>query len=82
MLKSDLTWDSAPEILTVREAASLVRLPRNAVYEAIRAGLLPAANFGTRRIRIAKAALREVFYRRLEHLAATAAFSHAPGGEN
>lgn len=59
--KPGLTWESAPDILTVREAASLVRISTAAAYGAIDAGLLPAYRFGPRRTRIAKSALREVF---------------------
>jgi excisionase family DNA binding protein len=76
-----LTWESAPDVLTIDEAASLVRIPRNAAYEAARAGLLPAKNFGQRRIRVLKAALKQVFGLDLEHVSGTAAFSHLPGGE-
>lgn len=76
-----LTWESAPDVLTIEEAASLVRIPRNAAYEAVRAGLLPAANFGQRRIRVSKAVLKQVFGFDLEHVSRTAAFSHLPGGE-
>jgi excisionase family DNA binding protein len=77
-----LTWENAPEVLTIEEAASLVRIPRNAAYEAVRAGLLPAANFGQRRIRVSKSVLKQVFGFALEHVGRTAAFSHLPGGEN
>lgn len=56
-----LNWSTAPDILTVEEAASLVRIPRTAAYEAVRLKLLPAVNLGKRRIRIAKAALKEAF---------------------
>jgi excisionase family DNA binding protein len=72
--KKPLSWDTAPDILTVEEAACLVRIPRNSAYEAIRLGLLPAANFGRRRIRVSKAVLQEVFGLRSES-GATAAFS-------
>ena len=51
---SNLSWESAPEILTVKEAAALLRVSTGAVYSAIRLGLLPAANFGKRQTRIAK----------------------------
>jgi excisionase family DNA binding protein len=75
-----LTWESAPDVLTVEEAAALVRIPRNAAYEAIRLGFLPAHNFGERRIRVAKAVLRQVFGPKPEDRPATAAFSQS-GGE-
>lgn len=76
-----LAWESAPDVLTVEEAASLVRIPRNAAYEAVRAGFLPAANFGHRRIRVSKAVLKQVFGFGPAHGSRTAAFSHLPGGE-
>lgn len=71
-----LTWENAPEILTVEEASVLLRVPRNGVYGVIQAGLLPAVRLGPRRIRIAKAALREVFHVSPEQPDATAALSH------
>ena len=77
-----LAWDSAPDILTVDEAARLVRIPRNAAYEAVRAGFLPAANFGQRRIRISKRVLRQVFGLDREHSSDTAASGRLPGGDN
>ena len=77
-----ITWETAPDILTIDEAATLLRIPRNAAYAAVRAGLLPAANFGQRRIRVSKSALKQVFGFALEHVGRTAAFSHLPGGEN
>lgn len=77
----ELDWESAPDSLTVREAASLLRIPRNAAYEAVRLGLLPAVNFGKRRTRISKTALRKVFGATPKEAASTAAFNHLPGGE-
>ncbi len=76
-----LTWETAPSVLTVEEAAALVRIPRNAAYEAIRLGFLPAHNFGERRIRIAKSALQQAFGLKPQDKPATAAFS-LPGGES
>lgn len=70
-----LTWETAPDVLTIDEAAKLVRIPRNAAYEAVRAGFLPAANFGLRRIRVSKSKLREVFGLDSGHKTATAASS-------
>lgn len=76
-LKSrSLTWETAPDILTVEEASVLVRVPRNGVYGVIKAGLLPAVRLGPRRIRIAKEALREVFRVSPEQSHATAALNH------
>lgn len=65
----------------MEEAALLLRIPRNAVYEAIRLGLLPAHRFGERRIRIAKAVLQQVLGLGREHSHATAAFSRVLEGE-
>ena len=56
-----LDWNTAPEVLTVEEAALLARIPRNACYEAIRLGILPAANFGKRRTRVRKQVLKRIF---------------------
>ncbi|MGC2405086.1 MAG: helix-turn-helix domain-containing protein [Candidatus Cybelea sp.] len=79
-IRGPLTWETAPDILTVEEAAELVRIPKNAAYEAIRLGFLPAHNFGERRTRVAKSALRQVFGLKPQDKGATAAFSHT-GGE-
>lgn len=73
-----LSWESAPDILTVREAAALLRVTPAAVYAAIRLGLLPAANFGKRRTRIAKSALREELVKKSELVGLTAAFGCTP----
>lgn len=76
----DLDWETAPDSLTVAEAAALLRIPKNAAYEAIRLGLLPAVNFGKRRMRISKVALRQVFGALPAQAGPTAAFNHLPGG--
>jgi excisionase family DNA binding protein len=76
----ELDWETAPDSLTVREAAALLRIPRNAAYEAVRLRLLPAVNLGKRRTRISKSALRKVFEGASEQTAPTAAFNHLPGG--
>ena len=65
---SALTWDNAPESLTVAEAAALARIPRNGMYDAVRLGLVPSKNFGKRRTRIAKASLAKVFAPNVEAL--------------
>lgn len=75
---SNLSWDSAPDVLTVKEAATLLRVSTGAVYAAIRLGLLPAANFGKRQTRIAKRALREELLKKGELLGLTVAFGHVP----
>jgi excisionase family DNA binding protein len=75
---SILTWENAPDVLTVKEAAVLLRVTPSAVYAAIRLGVLPAANFGKRQTRLAKAALREEFGKRGELSVLTAAFGRAP----
>jgi excisionase family DNA binding protein len=72
------SWEAAPEILTVKEAAALLRVTPGAVYAAIRLGLVPAANLGKRQTRIAKRALREELAGRRELPGETAAFGHAP----
>lgn len=74
-----LTWETAPSVLTVNEAAELVRIPRNAFYGAIKAGLVPHYNFGSRRIRIDKEALQKVFGVDRMDKPETAAFSHTGG---
>ena len=66
---------NAPDVLTMDEAATLLRIPRNAAYAAAQAGLLPAVNLGQRRMRVSKAALQKVFGLPLEHKPATAASS-------
>lgn len=48
--------DEAPEILTVREAAELLRCGRNQAYDLIRRGDLHAVKVG-RSLRVPKAAL-------------------------
>jgi excisionase family DNA binding protein len=55
------TWEAAPEILTVESAAALCGIARNAMYEAIRAGFIPAVNFGRRRLRVKKSVLLALF---------------------
>jgi len=73
-----ISWETAPDILTVAEAAILANTTQNGIRAAIRLGLLPATNFGIRRTRIAKEALREVFRRRSELSDSTAAFGRVP----
>lgn len=75
---SMLSWESAPDILTVKETAALLRVSTAAVYAAIRLGFLPAANFGKRQTRISKAVLREELAKKGELLGQTVAFGHVP----
>ena len=49
-------FDELPDVLTVSEVASVLRLGRNATYEAIQRGEIPAVKFG-RRLLVPKAAL-------------------------
>lgn len=70
-----LRWEDAPDILTVEEAAVLARVPRNAMYEAVRLRLVPSVNFGCRRTRISKHELAKVFASAVEISLPTAAFS-------
>ena len=49
---------SLPEVLTVSEAAGVLRIGRNSAYEAIRRGDLPAVRIG-RRLLVPKRALSE-----------------------
>jgi excisionase family DNA binding protein len=68
-------WSSAPEVLTVKEVAKLVRLTENAVYGAIRAGFIPAANFGDRCTRVSKTALMKAMEGNPSHQGCANAFS-------
>lgn len=74
----NLSWESAPDILTVKEVAALLRVSTGAVYAAIRLGLLPAANFGERQTRISKHVLREELAKKGELVGLTVAFGHVP----
>jgi excisionase family DNA binding protein len=76
--RSSFSWETAPEVLTVREAAVLLRVTPSAVYAAIRLGLLPAANFGKRQTRIAKDVLRKELAKKGELNGLTAAFGRTP----
>lgn len=51
--------DAYPDVLTVQEAARILRISRNATYEAIRLGVLPALRIG-RRILVPKRALERL----------------------
>lgn len=43
-----LSIHTAPDVLTVTEAAKLLRLGRNAMYEAVRTNQVPAVRIGKR----------------------------------
>jgi len=72
---SALTWENAPDVLTVEEAAALARVPRNGMYEALRCGIVPSVNLGQRRIRVSKAVLAKVFAPNVVIRPLTAVFS-------
>lgn len=48
-----MTFDTAPDVLTVREAATLLRLGINKTYRAVRDGTIPSFQVG-RSIRVYK----------------------------
>jgi excisionase family DNA binding protein len=50
------TSANLPHVLTVEEAAKLLRIGRSAAYEAVRVGSLPSVRFG-RSIRVPRSAL-------------------------
>jgi len=51
-----MTLDNAPDVLTVDEAAALLRIGRNHAYELVRTRVLRSVKLG-RRILVPKAAL-------------------------
>ncbi len=56
---NEVRFDGLPDVLTVMEAASLLRLGRNGAYEAIKRGELFAVKVG-RRLLVPKAALLQM----------------------
>lgn len=60
-----------PEVLTAREAAALLRVGRNQLYEAVARGEIPALRIG-RTIRIPTTTLLELLATRPRHPATTA----------
>ncbi len=55
------SWDSLPELLTVRETSALLRVSQNSVYEAVASGTLRHIVYRWgRSIRIPKQALRRL----------------------
>ena len=63
--------ESAPELLTVTEAAKVLRIGRTAAYEALRCGRIPAIRIG-RRVLIPKVVLQDMI--------AAAALTGRPAG--
>jgi excisionase family DNA binding protein len=55
-MSEPLTFETAPDVLTVEEGAQLARIGRKQMYAAIAAGEVPAARIG-RTIRLSKAQL-------------------------
>lgn len=51
--------DELPDLLTVAEVTSVLRVSRNTVYDAIRSGQVPVVRFG-RRVLIPKRGLVEL----------------------
>jgi excisionase family DNA binding protein len=54
-----MTLGRLPEVLTVREAAAILRVGRNQLYQAVASGQLPAVRIG-RSIRIPTQALLDL----------------------
>jgi len=56
-----MSWNCAPDLLTPREVAALLRLSRTSVYESLRSGLLkPIAVRWGRKYLVPKDALRRL----------------------
>jgi excisionase family DNA binding protein len=51
--------ESAPELLTVTEAAKLLRIGRTSAYEALRCGRIPGVRIG-RRVLVPKVVLQDM----------------------
>ena len=56
---TDSTQTARPAVLTVEEAAALLRISRQSAYQAVRAGELPTVKIG-RRILVPRAALERM----------------------
>jgi excisionase family DNA binding protein len=54
-----MSLNDAPDVLTVPEAAAILRIGRNRAYELVRSGELRSVRFGNRTIRIPKPVLVE-----------------------
>ena len=59
MIQPNLTIETAPDSLTVDEAADLLRIGRVAAYAAVREGTIPSLKFGKRLI-VPKEQLRKL----------------------
>lgn len=70
------TLDDLPLLLTVEEAARVLRIGRNGAYAAVSDGVLPAIRIG-RRIRIPRAALAALIH---QHGAMTGGADHSRAG--
>jgi excisionase family DNA binding protein len=55
------SWEAAPEILTVKEAAALLAMRPKTVYESIKLGIIPAVRTSPGTIRLSKTNLRRWF---------------------
>ena len=55
----DVELDSLPEVLTIPEAARVLRLGRNTAYELARVGQIPTIRLG-RRLLVPKVRLRKL----------------------
>jgi excisionase family DNA binding protein len=54
----DMTFEDAPDVLSITEAAALLRLGRSLAYEAVQRGELPAVRVG-RKWLVSKTSLQE-----------------------
>jgi len=56
MMMAELTFDTAPDVMTVPEAAVLLRVSADSLYRAIGRGEFPGAKIGSRYL-VGKAAI-------------------------
>jgi excisionase family DNA binding protein len=54
-----MSLDELPDVLTVEEAAHVLRIGRSAAYAAVAAGQIPALRLG-RKLRISRAAIERM----------------------
>ena len=52
--------DNYPDVMTVDEARDVLKMSRNAMYRAIKLGIIPAMRVGPRLIRISKETIKEL----------------------